>query len=291
MEGWTALALAAKFARPGAFFWLLNHKQADPERFGQLAVEQAKVSEDSDIKAWGHSYGRLFGRYTVEPGPSVHLSSSAKVQFAKDVAHEDCSVCLKWMKHRENFEAEINARHINGVALDTSTVIALRGWHTPESEPLSSAAGQSQEAEHTDSAGDEYPYLLVLERGERSLHDACAKERVAGYNLPVIRSTFSSIARCVQSLHSNDVVHGDLKQRNILRIPSQAAALSTPRRDMHDPPKGPPRPLATSTSRVKSGATGLLCDMDASARIKAMVGGKSSSAYAPPELARISAHE
>ena len=57
-------------------------------------------------------------------------------------------------------------------------------------------------------------------------------------------------------LHASGVIHGDLKQRNILRF------------------------------IVDDLAKWILCDMDASALRGRTIGRKTSSAYAPPELAR-----
>eukprot|EP01051_Picozoa_sp_SAG22_P022300 SAG22_NODE_5291_length_1043_cov_1.546610_1_plen_108_part_10 len=101
---------------------------------------------------------------------------------------------------------------------------------------------------------DEYPYVLVMKQGERSLHDACSKERLAGYDLPAIRKAMVDTLTKLQHLHDAGVVHGDLKQRNILR---------------------------------SSKGDWILCDMDAAAKVGSEIGSKTSSAYAPPELAKL----
>ena len=159
------------------------------------------------------------------------------------------------MKDFEQFTAEIVARFPQGSELSVRDVIRVLCWHTPaDCEPLV-VNGQPQEPEHT-SLDDEYPYLLVMDRGERSLHDACAKERIAGYKVDTIIEAFRSILGCVEVLHASGVIHGDLKQRNILRF------------------------------IVDDLAKWILCDMDASALRGRTIGRKTSSAYAPPELAR-----
>ena len=153
------------------------------------------------------------------------------------------------MKNRSQFEREVKAVRANGAA------IRVLRWHTPTEQPLRILpAGQTEEREYT-PVDDEYPFLLVMEQGERSLHDACQKERFAGYESTQIITTFRQIVRCTQMLHATEIIHADLKQRNILRVIRDAYP------------------------------DWILCDMDASSDIGAAIGRKTSSAYAPPELA------
>lgn len=97
-----------------------------------------------------------------------------------------------------------------------------------------------------------------MEAAERSLHSACASERIAAYEVDRVLWIFREVARRVQTLHAAGLVHGDLKQRNILRV--------------------------DTGRRYKKW---ILCDGDACARVGKPVGYKSSSGYAPPELARV----
>lgn len=48
---------------------------------------------------------------------------------------------------------------------------------------------------------------------QHSLHDACCKERIAGYDSQVVVEAFRSILLCAKDLHESGVVHADLKQR------------------------------------------------------------------------------
>eukprot|EP01043_Picozoa_sp_COSAG02_P020971 COSAG02_NODE_1051_length_14956_cov_3.414216_18_plen_234_part_01 len=82
--------------------------------------------------------------------------------------------------------------------------------------------------------------------------------RLAGYKYDEIVNVSKCIISCIHVLHENGVVHGDIKERNVLRLPSA-----------DDKP-----------------AKWILCDLDASAPIGAPVGLKSSDAYSPPELAQ-----
>ena len=130
------------------------------------------------------------------------------------------------------------------------------GWHTPEGEGFADELGNAEEAEHTPCAAharfDDYKYVLTMQCAERSLHDACAKERIAGLRVAEIRDAVRSVAACLGALHARGVCHGDCKQRNVVRL----------------------------------GGRWVLCDMDAAARVGERIGEKTSTAYCPPELAR-----
>jgi hypothetical protein len=75
---------------------------------------------------------------------------------------------------------------------------------------------KSQETEPT--IGAECQYVIVMEPGQRSLHEACQKERLEGYNVAEILSCFRCILLCVQVLHAEGIVHANLKQHNVLCV-------------------------------------------------------------------------
>jgi hypothetical protein len=151
-------------------------------------------------------------RYRMVEGPPVHLSRSADAGYAQDELAKQ-EVCVKRMTHWEQFKAEIDARFKDdGTPLSTDAVITVLRWHTPHGETLVDRAGQKEEPQHT-SKDDKHPYALVMARGERSLHDACAKERIAGYDIETVIEVFHSTLLCVQDLHDSGVCHADLKQR------------------------------------------------------------------------------
>eukprot|EP01047_Picozoa_sp_COSAG01_P035209 COSAG01_NODE_2686_length_7252_cov_3.534741_1_plen_1620_part_00 len=232
---------------------------------GRTVIDIALGSSSIEVTQWAHSYGSFLERYLLDSGPCVHRSASSKALFAQDTRNGFRRVALKLMKHRAQFEVEISARYVDGRPLaelggaSAIAVIRVIAWHTTSEEGLTDpCTGQKEEPEPmeqdmTTEAGL-YKYMLVMDCGERSLHDACAKERLAGYDSEAVVRVVHSVAVCVQALHSHKILHGDLKQRNILRV--------------------------TDEDRWT------LCDMDGSARVGSPVGAKSSSAYMPPELAR-----
>jgi len=104
-------------------------------------------------------------------------------------------------------------------------VVGVLGWHTPAHAGLADASGHTEEAESTPCAThpvyDSYPYVLVMERAERSLHDACCKERLAGYDMAGVHIVLLAVLCCLAALHARRVIHSDLKQRNVIRRGAQ----------------------------------------------------------------------
>lgn len=218
-------------------------------------VETAMVSSSDLCRTWASSYGSYLGRYRIDAGPPVHVSQSALVHFGTDVTTGGL-ITLKRM-HRDEFESELALRCVDGQELPADIVIRATGWHAPIDEgTLAACTTLRQEPERTKNT-DTFQYVLVMNRGERSLHDVCAKERIAGYRSEEIISIMRSVLYCMQGLHSCGVVHGDFKQRNILR----AVGAGT------------------------ESAQWVLCDMDAAGKFGSQIGNKTSTGYAPPELA------
>eukprot|EP01047_Picozoa_sp_COSAG01_P044680 COSAG01_NODE_4062_length_5387_cov_6.700076_1_plen_1267_part_00 len=262
--------------------------------------------KDPDIRMWAKCERSFLGRYTVQRGPPVHTSRTARVDYATDERVNDdrnnhrrssvetprststslespgrpsANVCLKLMKERSKFEIEIARRCQLSRQLSSGSVVGIRAWHMPRGETYTNMYGQSQELEHTDPTDPtfgqrhrDYPYVLVLERGERSLHDTCAKERLAGYDIERVTTVFRNILECVVKLHDSDIVHTDLKQRNVVRL--------------------------NGSAEDGSDEKWIVCDMDES---KELLSGAVNaetlystsrdaiSAYAPPELAQYKA--
>eukprot|EP01043_Picozoa_sp_COSAG02_P013272 COSAG02_NODE_528_length_20698_cov_6.231710_10_plen_1229_part_00 len=226
---------------------------------GRTLRDVAKAQGDPDIREWAKIYKAFLGRYVVSSGPDLYKTRTAKVQFARD-EKMNRDVCLKHMKSRDDFEGEISARVVDGQLIgDDASIVRVLGWHTPKEMPFS-LRGFSCSActVHTD-IDSEYPFVVVMDQGQRSLHDECAKERIAGYAWQQVRRIFKNVAACVQTIHMAGRIHGDLKQRNILR-----RVHNCKQSDLRD---------------------WMLCDLDASVGVGEPIGKKTSSAYVPPELA------
>eukprot|EP01043_Picozoa_sp_COSAG02_P022755 COSAG02_NODE_1192_length_13974_cov_16.770378_2_plen_861_part_00 len=217
-----------------------------------IMLDVAKSSQQPGVREWAVSFGAFLGRYHIDSGPPVHRSATCEVRFATD-CRTSGRVALKLMTNQHQFEAEITGRRVtDGSTLSAEIVCAVIGWHTPNDCMIENRQETSSVFFVVPSAKSSYEYVLVMSCGERSLHDACAKERIAGIRLRDIKDAARCVASCLRELHANAVCHGDLKQRNVLRFNDKW----------------------------------ILCDMDAASSFQQPIGDKTSTAYCPPELAR-----
>eukprot|EP01044_Picomonas_judraskeda_P001313 COSAG03_NODE_76_length_14245_cov_10.406122_9_plen_1576_part_00 len=222
----------------------------------EIAAEVGCSAEVTALLHMASSRRYFLGRYVLDLNLIVHRSATCIVFFADDLVTGEL-VALKLMKNKSEFEAEIKARVVDGIIIATSVVIGVLHWHTLAGAIIGDDRGRIQERETTPCPEHpqlaEYPHVLCMERAERSLHDACAKERIAGIRVNDIKDVMRSITHRLQQLHDHGICHGDFKQRNVVRM----------------------------------GKEYVLCDMDGSAKFGTPIGDKTSTAYCPPELARI----
>ena len=121
-------------------------------------------------------------------------------------------VALKMMKHRHQWESEIRARKNH--SLSSSCVVDLLAWHVAKGEET---IPDQYKARKEPAPGDSaYKYMLVMDRGDSSVFQAMITQRLAGYNESVVAHVCREIARSVSKLHKANLIHSDLKLRNIL---------------------------------------------------------------------------
>ena len=213
------------------------------------------TSPHQSIRDWYASLGSLLGRYKLNQQMPVHNSATSRVYIATDLLCDDRSnnqVVVKMMRNRNEFEREILSRHATPGALN-GIVVNVYGWHVPENEPFT--VGDMKNEKQFSEKHSDFPYALVMERGTTSLWLAIASQRIAGYDLEKAIALFRQIVVKVAKLHDEGVIHCDLKPRNILIKDSEI----------------------------------LLCDLDAAIEVNKVrvSNNKFSTAYCPPELARI----
>ena len=218
------------------------------------------------------------GRYRITETRPDHISATCYVYRALDEAEKDDAgnpprVCLKFMRFKAHYQRELVAREMN---LDADFVVAVI-HHYPPIGQLSQWPEDAFQMKPQDAAGTtpepgsavleeqtnltkstaEKMFMIVMPLADRNMFVSLKQERYAGRNMEEVRHVFAQLVRCVEHLHSNGLLHGDVKPLNIVRM----------------------------------GTRWKLIDLDATCRIgKDNVGFKSSSAYVPPETFQIIEH-
>jgi serine/threonine protein kinase/ankyrin repeat protein len=226
-----------------------------PDELGRLACEVATPMSLKAIMARLH----YFGRYQLEPGPALHLSSQSTVRFALDHDHlmagkasnqattegvpkEKLKVAIKFMKHRDQFERETQLR--SSIKFSADFVVPLTSSHDGDADP--------RYRKETLSKGyGDYPYLIALAAADRDLQATILHENFAGRDMETVRTISGQMLRALSHVHSLGVIHGDIKPLNVVRHKNAFK----------------------------------LIDLGAATRFKDFAGkGKVSTAYAPPEM-------
>lgn len=93
--------------------------------------------------------GAYLSRYQRDKLP-VHKTTTSRVWYATDATKHDKKVCIKILREREQFEAEIQSRYDNlGRLLQGDAFVSILGWHTPRSETyVFGSPTNGQQAEH-----------------------------------------------------------------------------------------------------------------------------------------------
>ena len=91
---------------------------------------------------------------------------------------------------------------------DSSLETALEGIPTLQRTPSLRVSSDRSDGSIPDE--DDYSYVVVMERGESSLFDVCARQRVAGYDIGVVRNVVKCVAELLIDLHEHQICHGDL---------------------------------------------------------------------------------
>ena len=280
--------------------------------------------------------GLLLQRYRQDSGPPLHHSSTSLVVAAEDVK---CStvfspkrVAIKFMRHAHHLRQELDARltllaHASDGVIENPVAVPVIGFHVPAEEFDDWGSRSSASSHHMNLTRPQaepffvaspvsadfhaHPYVLVMALGGRSLHEACSRERLAGRDPHRVRTVLLGLAHSLEGLHRRELVHGDVKPRNVLALSMPTAAPSTQATpdvqrkdssssdrssvdcssvDLEAPDFGETSFRGTfnesNIEQVKMEETWLVCDLEASVPVGLPIGGRSSTAYAPPELSR-----
>jgi serine/threonine protein kinase len=199
----------------------------------------------------------LFERYQIaRPQNPLYKSPTAEVHECVDLAELNNSehaigsnkrFVVKLMSNPDLWLRELKTRDALGEAVAGSYVGAISAASTEidtaTMTPAAAAAAQAA-AQYASSASTdvrpinvfqtaavnqtrrdearhlmtEYPYAIQMPLADRNLNEIIASERLAEEPLDVIRQSSRKVLNLIQDLHSEGVVHGDVKPKNVVRV-------------------------------------------------------------------------
>jgi serine/threonine protein kinase len=210
---------------------------------GRLAIDSAGLA----CRAVLRQRIMFMGRFRVKRGPCEYKSATCSVYIATDhQADANLPVALKFMKHNEEFQRELESRRL----LERSIVDSSDCLVIPVIDSYNFSADTTFAASMTKQNIVAYdaPNLIVMPAADRNLRAIMDSERITEPGR--IKAMFQDVLHCVRYLHRRSIVHSDVKPRNLVRL----------------------------------GEAMMIIDLDASALIgKEYSWSKKSSAYMPPE--------
>lgn len=137
------------------------------------------------------------------------------IVYCSKIFGETRKVVLKFMKNDLQYRKEIDTRVLN--KLDSKHVLNIiiqeEGSNIEAKENAITDALQSSTHKHLYNNG--YRYMIVMRAADRSLEDIIKKEKPDNR---LKRILLYEIAQAIKHLHSREVLHGDIKSLNIVRI-------------------------------------------------------------------------
>ena len=189
--------------------------------------------------------------YDADGDNQISLNEFAAFCKATIARGQHREVVLKFMKNETQFKNEILFRD---ELKDSPVVVEItQEYNSQENEEFESAA-TSYNLTSTNVKHDSYQFALEMTCADRNLHTIHLSEQL---DMNTIIDYTSQLANALQKLHEKDIIHGDVKLSNIVRV----------------------------------GGTIKLIDLDASANINSsykdastFAGKKFSSGVLPPEM-------
>lgn len=120
--------------------------------------------------------------------------------------HRLREVVFKFMKNKDQFDREVDARKNDGKPLDPSFVVGVT--QSFDGDGLRAALYSIPELA-------EYKYAVLMPSADRNLDTIFRSERP---DINKIRSLAQDVALAIGHLNSNELLHGDLKFLNAVRI-------------------------------------------------------------------------
>jgi len=245
----TRAAFATAIIQVGTASGLTHLWQRRQERYVSATVEDAgEISAmwtDSEFDEWSRS---LAGddAFTDTGAGAGSMPQQAFVDFCESLFGRSRRVAVKFMAHKDQYEREVGVRR--GGQLNPRFVVDIVA-DAPDQTVISRAIAKLNTNTNTDSRlhlAAEYKFAIIMSAADRSLDAIFRQERPGTMQVALL---MKEAALAVQHLHERDIVHGDLKMLNILRVEGRM----------------------------------VLVDMDAAAAVGEFACGKFSSGVLPPE--------
>lgn len=192
----------------------------------------------------------LFNRYQIlRPKNPLYKSPTAEVHECNDLTqltNSDARYVVKLMANADLWLRELQTRDALGAEAAGSYVGVVSAAFTEQDAVQSAAAGSAgpastqaamQYATAVSSVSvfqpsfvsetrrveartlmNTYPYAIQMPLADRNLNEIIASERLAEEPLDVIRQSSRKVLNLIQDLHSEGIVHGDVKPKNIVRV-------------------------------------------------------------------------
>ncbi|KAF0685733.1 Aste57867_22432 [Aphanomyces stellatus] len=199
--------------------------------FTERSANQKKFQRDAE------SWKKEFQIWDTDKNGT--MSEVEFLHYCRHYFGEKIKVAMKFMRNADEHERELTSRE--GLSSDfvLHTLLTL--------EPHVLSTNVSSLTINGELQMSDYPHVLVMPAADRSLEDIHLKERP---NDAKVRSMLYEVAVALSHLHEKNIVHGDVKKLNVLRVQS---ALK-------------------------------LIDLDAATKIGDPLGTKFSSGILPPEM-------
>ena len=169
-----------------------------------------------------------------------HKSPTCLLFYASDCRADNRQVAVKLMKQKKSYLSELQNRE----NFDEKHVIPV--LHAYDGDSDENFKEQLRLKEFND-----YNYCIVMPVASRNLSAVITQENIVEKDFIRIRQIIREVSHCLQHLHMNGIIHGDLKPLNIMR---------------------------NNEGRY------ILIDLDACTAIGSPAGRKYSTAYLPPEM-------
>ena len=175
---------------------------------------------DAPTKNLLQSYFLFCSRYEITSERPEHQSATSVVVFAND--HKKIrnvkQVVLKFTENKEQYDREIEKLQKLGSKyvvqmLHNSTDDKLRNRWTSNNKKYQILTGRGY-TRNTKNLFD-YKYGIVMEPGNRNLQTIFNSERLDIFD---VRNIAKNILECLKHIHSNNIMHGDIKMSNFVRF-------------------------------------------------------------------------